>query len=73
MTVTESNTTTKDGKVVSIAGPVIDVEFPEDSLPEINSALSSLNDTIQGTTLSSLYAEATLNSAVSAGQTLPKS
>ena len=30
MTVTESNTTTKDGKVVSIAGPVIDVEFPED-------------------------------------------
>ena len=40
MTVTESNTTTKDGKVVSIAGPVIDVEFPEDSLPEINSALS---------------------------------
>ena len=40
MTVTESNTTTQDGKVVSIAGPVIDVEFPEDSLPEINSALS---------------------------------
>ena len=40
MTVTESDTTTKDGKVVSIAGPVIDVEFPEDSLPEINSALS---------------------------------
>ena len=40
MTVTESNTMTKDGKVVSIAGPVIDVEFPEDSLPEINSALS---------------------------------
>ena len=26
--------------MVSIAGPVIDVEFPEDSLPEINSALS---------------------------------
>ena len=40
MTVTEPNTTTQDGKVVSIAGPVIDVEFPEDSLPEINSALS---------------------------------
>ena len=40
MTVTESNTTTQDGKVVSIAGPVIDVEFPDDSLPEINSALS---------------------------------
>ena len=40
MTVTELDTTTKDGKVVSIAGPVIDAEFPEDSLPEINSKLS---------------------------------
>ena len=40
MTVTEPNTATKDGKVVSIAGPVIDVEFPEDNLPEINSALA---------------------------------
>ena len=40
MTVTEPNTATKDGKVVSIAGPVIDVEFPEDNLPEINTALA---------------------------------
>jgi len=29
----------KDGRVVSIAGPVVDVEFPPDSLPEINYAL----------------------------------
>ncbi|MDG1846034.1 MAG: F0F1 ATP synthase subunit beta [Acidimicrobiales bacterium] len=30
----------KEGRVVSIAGPVIDVEFPPDSLPEINTALA---------------------------------
>jgi F-type H+-transporting ATPase subunit beta len=30
----------KDGRVVAIAGPVIDVEFPPDALPEINTALS---------------------------------
>ncbi len=30
----------KDGRVVSIAGPVIDVEFPPDGLPDINTALS---------------------------------
>ncbi|MER3452415.1 MAG: F0F1 ATP synthase subunit beta [Acidimicrobiia bacterium] len=30
----------KDGRVVAIAGPVIDVEFPRDALPEINTALS---------------------------------
>ena len=29
----------KDGRVVSIAGPVVDVEFPPDSIPEINFAL----------------------------------
>lgn len=29
----------KDGRVVSIAGPVIDVEFPRGSLPELNNAL----------------------------------
>ena len=29
----------KDGRVVAIAGPVIDVEFPPDALPEINMAL----------------------------------
>ena len=43
MTVTEPATKTetelKDGKVVAIAGPVVDVEFPRGSLPEINQAL----------------------------------
>jgi F-type H+-transporting ATPase subunit beta len=29
----------KDGRVVAIAGPVVDVEFPLDGLPEINNAL----------------------------------
>ena len=29
----------KEGRVVAIAGPVIDVEFPPDALPEINMAL----------------------------------
>src|SRR5205085_2127734 len=29
----------KDGCVVAIAGPVVDVEFPPDSLPEINQAI----------------------------------
>ena len=37
MTMTENEL--KDGKVVGIAGPVIDVEFPRGSLPEINTAL----------------------------------
>ena len=44
MTVTESRPESaepalKDGRVVAIAGPVIDVEFPPDELPEINYAL----------------------------------
>ncbi len=29
----------KDGRVVAIAGPVVDVQFPKDALPEINTAL----------------------------------
>jgi F-type H+-transporting ATPase subunit beta len=29
----------KDGRVVAITGPVVDVEFPPDSLPEINHAV----------------------------------
>ena len=29
----------KDGKVVAIAGPVVDVEFPADAVPAINTAL----------------------------------
>ena len=29
----------KDGRVVAIAGPVVDVEFPPDALPEIDFAI----------------------------------
>src|SRR6187399_751899 len=37
MTMTETDR--KEGRVVAIAGPVIDVEFPRGSLPELNSAV----------------------------------
>src|SRR3546814_20420516 len=40
MTVTESTPTLKDGRVVAIAGPVVDVEFPPAAVPAINTALS---------------------------------
>ncbi|MBI2709325.1 MAG: F0F1 ATP synthase subunit beta [Actinobacteria bacterium] len=41
MTLTENQQRIrKDGRVVAIAGPVVDVEFPPDSLPEINTAVS---------------------------------
>jgi F-type H+-transporting ATPase subunit beta len=36
----EAKPTLKDGRVVAIAGPVIDVEFPPDAVPGINMALS---------------------------------
>ncbi|MGH9157795.1 MAG: F0F1 ATP synthase subunit beta [Acidimicrobiales bacterium] len=43
MTVTEATPTEaaarKPGRVVAIAGPVVDVEFPPDHLPEINTAI----------------------------------
>ena len=41
MTMTEPTTATdrKDGRIVGIAGPVVDVEFPRGSLPELNSAV----------------------------------
>ena len=43
MTVTEAEASgteaRKSGRVVAIAGPVVDVEFPPDHLPEINTAL----------------------------------
>jgi F-type H+/Na+-transporting ATPase subunit beta len=41
MTLAEERTETelKDGRVVAIAGPVVDVEFPPDALPEINTAI----------------------------------
>ncbi len=37
MTATE--TQRKSGRIVGIAGPVVDIEFPPDSLPEINGAV----------------------------------
>jgi F-type H+-transporting ATPase subunit beta len=36
---TASNEDLKDGRVVAIAGPVIDVEFPRGALPELNTEL----------------------------------
>ena len=39
MTVTDTTPTLQDGRVVAIAGPVVDVEFPRGALPEINTAL----------------------------------
>ncbi|MGB2758187.1 MAG: F0F1 ATP synthase subunit beta [Acidimicrobiia bacterium] len=29
----------KEGRIIAIAGPVVDMQFPQDALPEINSAL----------------------------------
>jgi F-type H+-transporting ATPase subunit beta len=39
--------TLKDGRVVAIAGPVVDCEFPADSIPEINTAIA-MNITVDG-------------------------
>src|SRR5438874_355875 len=44
-----TETTLKEGHIVGIAGPVIDVEFPPDSLPDINFALE-FEITIEGRT-----------------------
>src|SRR5215211_437546 len=38
MTITEP-TKLKDGRIVGIAGPVVDAEFPPDAIPELNSAI----------------------------------
>jgi F-type H+/Na+-transporting ATPase subunit beta len=38
-TQTSEGRTLRDGRVVAIAGPVVDVEFPPDALPEINFAV----------------------------------
>ena len=44
MTITnEPSTELKTGRVVTIAGPVVDVEFPPNALPEINTALAMTN------------------------------
>jgi F-type H+-transporting ATPase subunit beta len=39
MTITEQTTALETGRVVAIAGPVVDVEFPPHALPEINHAV----------------------------------
>jgi F-type H+/Na+-transporting ATPase subunit beta len=39
MTMTEPTTNLAEGRVVSIAGPVVDIEFPAGALPEINDAV----------------------------------
>ena len=44
------NNDTKVGRVVAIAGPVIDAEFPPDALPEINTAVT-FDVTVDGKTV----------------------
>ncbi|MBX3287522.1 MAG: F0F1 ATP synthase subunit beta, partial [Actinobacteria bacterium] len=45
MTITNEPTTElKDGRVVTIAGPVVDIEFPPNSLPEINQCVTMTVD-----------------------------
>src|SRR5215468_2672500 len=41
---------TKEGRVVAIAGPVVDVEFPPDGLPEIDTALE-MDAELEGDTI----------------------
>ena len=53
MTMTESSTDLKDGRIVGIAGPVVDVEFPRGTLPELNSAVE-FDITLEGQTISVL-------------------
>ncbi|MDQ3469038.1 MAG: F0F1 ATP synthase subunit beta, partial [Actinomycetota bacterium] len=57
MTITENAPTTQraraDGRVVGIAGPVIDVEFPRGALPELNMALE-FDITLEGESTSVL-------------------
>ena len=40
MTDTQSTTTTAEGRILSVVGPVIDVQFPAEHLPEINFAIT---------------------------------
>ena len=44
MTLTENEPKLKDGRVVAIAGPVVDIEFPHDGIPEINYAVEMTID-----------------------------
>src|SRR5437016_2757529 len=50
MTADTPETALKDGRVVAIAGPVVDVEFPPDALPEINFALE-MDAELEGETI----------------------
>ena len=50
MTTDTPETKLKDGRVVAIAGPVVDVEFPPDALPEINFALE-MDAELEGKTI----------------------
>src|SRR6187431_163042 len=55
MTITENTAPateagSKDGRVVGIAGPVIDVEFPRGALPELNNAVE-FDVTLEGETI----------------------
>jgi F-type H+/Na+-transporting ATPase subunit beta len=47
---TPTGTELKDGRVVAIAGPVVDVEFPADALPEINHAVE-MDAELEGETI----------------------
>ena len=51
MTMTENEL--KDGRVVAIAGPVVDIEFPRGSLPEINTAVEMTVE-LEGTSINVL-------------------
>ncbi|MBV1893252.1 MAG: F0F1 ATP synthase subunit beta [Ilumatobacteraceae bacterium] len=53
MTETQSSNDLKDGRVVGIAGPVIDVEFPRGALPELNHAIE-FDVTLEGETITVL-------------------
>ena len=50
MTLTEDWTKLETGRVVAIAGPVVDVEFPPHSLPEINHAVE-MDISLEGKTI----------------------
>ena len=50
-TSTDTGATLKDGRVVAIAGPVVDVEFPPDAVPAINTALE-MTVTVDGDAIS---------------------
>ena len=65
MTMTETDR--QDGRVVAIAGPVIDVEFPPSALPELNTAVEFTVD-IEGVSTTVLAEVAQQSVAVQAQQ-----